>query len=329
MEMARDGLERVARFVELEFLRYSPFHLAPCGGCGGPSFGQPCAICNFYPMGPDKGIWHPTVASEGYFLDLVDKSGPDGRGGNIATWLLSSYKRTPDYRQRGESARLQAAIDHAAELDLPPASLYWEVVVRQGESIHRPSVWDTSIHGVWAAVRELGAGIDRMSRTDMKANLNSVVRAWVSAVHAGNEAAALSGVRKLQKIASELRQLQSRNGNLVFAVASLSRACDAMATRLGSTRMNLYPVEFVSVWDGGHEIETKAMIDLETGIVDEIQVVDVGDDVSTLDEEKIVFEGVSVLVKQDAENVYRVQGDDLLILRDRILNATPAPGPKA
>lgn len=93
--------------------------------------------------------------------------------------------------------------------------------------------------------------------------------------------------------------------------------------------MNLYPVEFVSVWDGGHEIETKAMIDLETGIVDEIQVVDVGDDVSTLDEEKIVFEGVSVLVKQDAENVYRVQGDDLLILRDRILNATPAPGPKA
>lgn len=29
------------------------FHLTKCGGCGGPSFQQPCVICRYYPMGDD------------------------------------------------------------------------------------------------------------------------------------------------------------------------------------------------------------------------------------------------------------------------------------
>lgn len=87
--------------------------------------------------------------------------------------------------------------------------------------------------------------------------------------------------------------------------------------------MGQHPIKFVSVWDMGYEIETNAMIDLETGIVDCIEEVD-ADDVETLDLEMIVIEDLEIEVERDDRNEYRVSGADLDAVRQRVA-AIPKP----
>lgn len=82
----------------------SPFHLARCGGCMGPSFGQPCALCDYYPMGerylaPEK----PRFTCEGFEkrISVTGADGPNGRPGNIATWYARYFCRVVAYKNGG------------------------------------------------------------------------------------------------------------------------------------------------------------------------------------------------------------------------------------
>jgi len=90
MEAGRDiriaeAVEEIGRNAERMLKRHSPFHLQACGGCGCPSFRQPCTLCGFYPLGADKGTWHPKEATPEQFERMIERSGPDGRDGTIAT----------------------------------------------------------------------------------------------------------------------------------------------------------------------------------------------------------------------------------------------------
>ena len=70
-------------------------------------------------------------------------------------------------------------------------------------------------------------------------------------------------------------------------------------------------VTFISVWDGGYEIETSAKYDPETDLVYDIEVVegndDEGDEVETLDKEYIQFATGEKLDVSEYNGKYRTQ----------------------
>ena len=63
----------------------------------------------------------------------------------------------------------------------------------------------------------------------------------------------------------------------------------------------IQPAEFVSIWDGGFDVQTKCKVNLLTREVFEIQKVDVRDEVITLDEEYILWNGERFPVYQKDE----------------------------
>ena len=128
------AIETVARLYERSVLSHSPLHLAACGGCGGPSFQQPCPLCNFYPMGSDKGQWHPRTASRQFFCDRVAASASDGAG-NLATWVLFASRKTVAYAQSyAFRQRLDGALAEAAHLEMPDPGLIHDRVAGDGTS---------------------------------------------------------------------------------------------------------------------------------------------------------------------------------------------------
>lgn len=139
------AIETVARLYERSVLSHSPLHLAACGGCGGPSFQQPCPLCNFYPMGSDKGVWHPRTASRQFFCDRVAASASDGAG-NLATWVLSASRKTVAYAQSyAFRQRLDGALAEAAHLEMPDPGLIHDRVAGDGMRYGRPS----GTYGFW------------------------------------------------------------------------------------------------------------------------------------------------------------------------------------
>lgn len=161
-----DAVERIAQLSERSFLSRSPLHLARCGGCAGPSFQQPCPLCSFYPMGADKGSWHPARASREFFCEKVAASAPGGAG-NLATWVMAQANRSVAYREVPRF-RLMAedASAHASALDMPDAGLVYDLVATGGISVRRerPARDANAFWGVVAAIRSSPAWEAEMSR---------------------------------------------------------------------------------------------------------------------------------------------------------------------
>lgn len=63
----------------------------------------------------------------------------------------------------------------------------------------------------------------------------------------------------------------------------------------------IQPAAFVSIWDGGFDVQTECKINLLTREVFDIQKVDVRDEVITLDEEYILWNGERFPVYSKAE----------------------------
>ena len=145
VEELQNGVDAVGRFHEKRYGLEPPFHLSECGGCGCPSFQQPCQLCGFYPMCSDKGHWSPKVATKEMFCTMVDRSGPDGTGGTIATWHAAC--KAQGFRRDTDDAKRDAL-----EVDVPSAAAYWEAVVENRLSIHRPTRPNAA---VWRAVHEI------------------------------------------------------------------------------------------------------------------------------------------------------------------------------
>ena len=64
--------------------------------------------------------------------------------------------------------------------------------------------------------------------------------------------------------------------------------------------------KFVSVWDGGHRIETDCQYDPATLVVSDIEVDEDCDDVETLETEFIELLDRTILAVKQEDGVYRV-----------------------
>ena len=182
-----DAVERIAQLSERSFLARSPLHLARCGGCGGPSFQQPCPLCSYYPMGADKGTWHPVRASREYFCEKVAASAPSGAG-NVATWVLRQATRSVAYREDLSFRRVaDAALAQAAELPVPDAGLVFDLVSGMEIPVHRERAPHDS-GSFWEVVDILRR---RSGAEDRSAGISEAI----DDLHAGDFAGACSTLR--------------------------------------------------------------------------------------------------------------------------------------
>lgn len=221
IDTLQEGIEAVARFNEKKSCRRSPFHLAACGGCGGPSFRQPCTLCNFYPMGADKGVYYPEHATKEMFCSMVERSGPGGRGGTIATWHAINNMRR--WENREDVARA------ALEIDVPAASDYWDAVVVDGTSLHRPKS-DAFLHFAWTAIGDIGQLVmgefSNRQPSTRSTEVHAAFREWIDAVHSDDREGIAKGLEKLQTEARLLSYEYPRNGNLIYARENLTKAVE-------------------------------------------------------------------------------------------------------
>jgi hypothetical protein len=95
------------------------FHLSPCGGCGLPSWQQPCPVCDWYPYQGGQywtkeynekqraAIQNSNYTEEGWVIK-------HNRIGNIALWALGrarntiAWKKDSSFRRTIEMAESQA-----------------------------------------------------------------------------------------------------------------------------------------------------------------------------------------------------------------------------
>lgn len=217
------AVEAIARLYERSMLAPSPLHLAACGGCGGPSFQQPCPLCGFYPMGADKGRWHPETSSRRFFCDKVAGSAPQGAG-NLATWVLSASRKTVAYAQNPRfREQLDAALADAVLLDMPDPGVVHDRVsgagMRYGRTADNHGRWR-----FWDAARLLEEECLKEPRRvgPMADPIRSVLADAVADLHEGYFAAACATLRSA---ASE--RLGRRHGDshaLRRAIAELDAA---------------------------------------------------------------------------------------------------------
>ena len=228
IEQLTAGIEAVARFHEKRFGQRSPFHLSACGGCGCPAFQQPCSLCRYYPMGTDRGTWHPKVATKELFCSMVEKTGPGGSDGTIATWHALGHLQK--YEDRA------ALIDAASQIDVPSAAEYWDAVCVEGLSLSRPPE-PRAMPGVWYGVSDMAAianGQMFAKPSRQAPAVNALVREWVDALHSGDDDEFEDALTRIRKMASDLQYEYPRNGNLTSAVRAFDSAIDTLRERVPS-----------------------------------------------------------------------------------------------
>lgn len=189
---AKSAIETVAELEESLLLTESHLHLNRCGGCGGPAYQQPCAICNYYPMGSDKGYYSPKVATFDHFNAAVERSGPGGKGGNFATW----YFRTSWSNVTLLKHRVEAAVEQAAELAMPSTRVFWNTVVVDKLSVHRNAA-PNHIHLAWSGMFELRRLLDDENILPHKyKEIREALTSWVAAVHSTEPSAIAESIER-------------------------------------------------------------------------------------------------------------------------------------
>jgi hypothetical protein len=157
-----DAVERIGRMVEAGMKVRSPFHLAACGGCGGPSFQQPCPHCRFYPMGDAEAqrARTPKLTAE-QFRGNVERTAPDGTG-NLATWLVASQRSSAAHRPHSAfAARTDALMAEAARMEgLPSPDAVYATVTEGGASLNRPFP-GMDVTEIWGVLFELRSALER------------------------------------------------------------------------------------------------------------------------------------------------------------------------
>jgi len=236
LEIAREAVETTARFLDVELQRRSPFHLAACGGCGGPSFQQPCPLCGYYPRGADKGHWHPKEATRDLFVGSVERSGPNGAGGNLATWVVRDLGRTTAYASPGGKARIEEMVSRAAALGPVDLDGMWKVVVEDVVAVGR-HLSEQYVATGWRGIEELlnvaSSGVEAAKvRPETVGLLREQVAAWVSGVHQGDLPACAVALGRIGEIATRISHVIPNNGNLIEARRRLEAAEEMIEQRL-------------------------------------------------------------------------------------------------
>lgn len=208
-----DAVERIAQLSERSFLARSPLHLARCGGCGSPSFQQPCPLCSYYPMGADKGTWHPAQASREFFCQKVAASAPAGTG-NIATWVVGQARRSVAYKENIAFRRTaDEALVQAAEMDVPEAGLVFDLVSNMEIPVHR----ERGPYDGWS----FWEVVDTLRHSSGSGDRSTGIATALEDLHAGDFAGACSRLREVV----EQAMLEDRHAsqNLKRALATLDR----------------------------------------------------------------------------------------------------------
>jgi hypothetical protein len=114
--------------------RQSYFHLGPCGGCGAPSFQQPCALCGFYPMGETVVEPESPRFTCDQFEKTVRQSGYVRGEGNLATWHARAFEKTVAFREQTTYANMVGRFVAAAQcqkMAATPAEIYQAVAIER------------------------------------------------------------------------------------------------------------------------------------------------------------------------------------------------------
>ena len=219
----QDGIEAVARHWETATLMRSPFHLTVCGGCGCPAFQQPCSLCCYYPMGDHRGSWNPHTATKEMFCTMVERSGPDGRDGTLATWLVRSSPKS--FRD------MDRAVASAMQVDVPSASDYWDAVTEDGHVLGRSRAEQGVVQG-WRGMHEIraivlvdaGHGNPRLIEA-----AKTVLQDWAASIHADDRDAMASAAEAGRKLALVAVHSCKPVGNLRMAAEYLEEAAQGFS----------------------------------------------------------------------------------------------------
>lgn len=233
LEQVKATIETVARFDERERLDHSPFHLSACGGCGAPSFQQPCSLCGYYPYGADRGTWFPKKASFADFAIMVRKSGPGGQNGTIATWhARSRFKGRVDMTEEQAKAAGENAAVRASGFECCEIQTVWDVVsgrkvavAREPERLYVNWGWS----GFFEA-RAVAQGSYAMNGGDAEcaAAVREAAGAWVDAVHGEDMDGMASALEDVLEACRMMDARLGRSGNLSAAHDYLCKAKEAV-----------------------------------------------------------------------------------------------------
>jgi hypothetical protein len=219
---AQSAIERIGQLEEHFTLRRANVTISRCGGCGGPAYQQPCAICNFYPMGEDKGHYSPKVATFDHFKFAIERSAPSGMRSNLATW----YFKTRFERVAVMKDQVPEMIAKASQLDnMPMADIVWRIVVDEERSLSRERP-PLHIQYGWDAVDGLNhLRTHRQMDTKLSGRIGQAVEAWVQAAHGDDLDATVSA---LDEVGLLLRNHTAHimNGNRLAALKASDQAVD-------------------------------------------------------------------------------------------------------
>lgn len=146
--------------------RTSPFHLAACSACGGPSFMQPCPNCGAYP-----DLSEPSSVTESRRAAAM-ASGAGSRDafarrvereGGIGAWYFASFRRTVAYQGSGRfeqpnpifRADIDGLVERARQVEWPSAEEIWDRVSGDRQPMHAD--W-AAISGEWRDMAVLAHG---------------------------------------------------------------------------------------------------------------------------------------------------------------------------
>lgn len=186
----QDSVETIARHSEKVFLTRSPFHLHSCGGCGCPSFKQPCSLCSYYPMGIERGSWSPKVATFAQFSKMIELSGPGGQDGTIATW----YIRNQAHRK---PSIVEQLVQESRKLEVAETETVWNEISIKLHRVYR-ELEAPAVYSGWQGLSEIKATIDGgYGHPPLDSHLQKmqdVLSSWVEAVHSNDNEVMLSAI---------------------------------------------------------------------------------------------------------------------------------------
>jgi hypothetical protein len=218
---AQSAIERIGQLEEHFVLRRSNLTINRCGGCGGPAYQQPCAICNFYPMGENKGNYSPKVATLDHFTSAVERSAPAGTASNLATWFFKSkFERITVMRHL-----VPDMIAEAAKLDMPSAETVWGILVNEDRSLKRelPAL---HIQFGWEGIDGLNyLRTHRQMDTKLAERIGKAVEGWVKVVHDDDLNATASALNEVRLLLQN-HTVHIRTGNRLTALKAVEEAID-------------------------------------------------------------------------------------------------------
>lgn len=218
---AQSAIERIGRLEEHFLLRRAHITIDRCGGCGGPAYQQPCAICNFYPMGENKGIYSPEIATLEDFISSISRCALPGTQPNLATWYFTSkFQRVPALRHA-----MPEMVAEAAKLDMPSAETIWNLVVNEERSLRRERP-PLHIQYGWDAVDGLNyLRSHRNMDTKLAERIGRAVETWVQAAHSEDLDATTSAMNEVGLLLRN-HTAHIANGNRLIALKAISEAVD-------------------------------------------------------------------------------------------------------